>query len=245
MSLIFICRQSFHNIVSNLEGHEILWDLGIEHTDPSLNNMMVASKTTEKGETWFGVLNDWDLSTIRLPHDQPDITKNRERTGTIPFMAMDLLCKEYMDGHIAREYRHDLEGFIWVLPWVCLQYEGSQRINLQLGAWETGDYVEVLEKKSAFFYSIYGQTPTDSYAPIWGVVRNILRWLSRWRLDMLDRQNHNPSQHTMSSQYDFSGGVAAGLPLKRRRLNNDMALSEAQPAAAEKAPETPSPSSVL
>jgi hypothetical protein len=38
-----------------------------------------------------------------------------EHTGTIPFMAIDLLTKDAWSGHIERQYRHDCESFAWVL----------------------------------------------------------------------------------------------------------------------------------
>ena len=62
-------------------GHFKLWELGFEHGDPSLANLMVDPGTGN------GVLNDWDLSRVE---DGPTRT-GAERTGTIPFMALDLL----------------------------------------------------------------------------------------------------------------------------------------------------------
>ena len=64
-------------------GHFKLWELGFEHGDPSLANLMVDPGTGN------GVLNDWDLSRRRVA-DGPTRT-GAERTGTIPFMALDLL----------------------------------------------------------------------------------------------------------------------------------------------------------
>jgi hypothetical protein len=63
-----------------------------------------------------------------------------ERTGTIPFMAIDLLNDDYWQGNIARHYRHDLEGLILVLSWVFLQYEGSKITGSRFQAWCMGDY---------------------------------------------------------------------------------------------------------
>ena len=48
-----------------------------------------------------------------------------ERTGTLAFMALELLTDQAWNGNVRRLYRHDLEGFIWMLPWVFLQYEDS------------------------------------------------------------------------------------------------------------------------
>ena len=63
-----------------------------------------------------GILNDFDLATW-VGHR----TTNNDRTGTIPFMALDMLKGE-LDGRIPRLYRHDLESFSWVLGYVTVAY---------------------------------------------------------------------------------------------------------------------------
>lgn len=80
-------------------GHYALWRRGIQHTDPSLDNVMV-----DRSEKHSGVMNDWDLAFVDglSKHDGSD------RTGTVLFMALDLLTDEYWDGTIERLYRHDL-----------------------------------------------------------------------------------------------------------------------------------------
>ena len=69
-------------------GHFKLWELGVQHGDPSLANLMVDPATGN------GVLNDWDLSRFE---DGP-MRVGAERTGTIPFMALDLLTAEGLAG---------------------------------------------------------------------------------------------------------------------------------------------------
>ena len=54
----------------------------------------------------FGILNDFDLAVIV---DTPN--ENQRRTGTRPFMAIDLLVSEEP---IKRHYMHDAESFFWV-----------------------------------------------------------------------------------------------------------------------------------
>ena len=104
-------------------GHFKLWQLGFQHGDPSLSNLMI-NPTTKRG-----VLNDWDLSYDGHSGGDEGHVAGGERTGTLPFMALDLLSDEAWKGNVQRLYRHDLEGFIWILPWVFLQYEGSERTN--------------------------------------------------------------------------------------------------------------------
>ena len=63
-----------------------------------------------------GILNDFDLATW-VEHR----TTNNDRTGTISFMALDML-KGGFYGRIPRLYRHDLESFSWVLAYVTVAY---------------------------------------------------------------------------------------------------------------------------
>lgn len=61
-----------------------------------------------------GVITDFDLAAIQwLP-----MVPGTDRTGTIPYMALDLLCQEYWDGGVKRYYHHELEAFIWILVFV-------------------------------------------------------------------------------------------------------------------------------
>src|SRR6266852_4937415 len=95
--------------VPTLLGHYKMWRLGFEHGDPSLANLMIDP------EAKCGVLNDWDLSRVRTETGVQHV--GGERTGTIPFMALDLMTPEFWRGDKPPLYRHDLEGFIWTLPW--------------------------------------------------------------------------------------------------------------------------------
>ena len=67
----------------------------------------------------IGVFNYFDLSLIQ------NVPSGRERTGTVPFMALELLTAEAIQGEIEHVYQHDAESFIWVLTWVSLRYDGG------------------------------------------------------------------------------------------------------------------------
>ena len=71
-------------------------------------------------EQVIGVLNDYDLSSMK------DCPTGRERTGTVPFMALDLLLDEAMEGKVEHLYQHDAESFIWVLTWITFQYKDGK-----------------------------------------------------------------------------------------------------------------------
>jgi len=76
--------------------------MGIRHVDVSVANMLW-DKGKEKG-----VLSDFDLAK---PVSQI--------TGTLPFMALDLLNEQAMKGLIAPLYRHEAESFTRVLIYLC------------------------------------------------------------------------------------------------------------------------------
>ena len=84
--------------------------MGIRHGDISVANMMW-DKSEKKG-----VLNDFDLAKL-VSHIKP--TGQNEVTGTLPFMALELLTAEGMAGEIAPLYRHELESFTWVFIYLC------------------------------------------------------------------------------------------------------------------------------
>jgi len=102
------CFRTFTDIA---QGHYRLWVNGIHHGDISLNNLMYDTSATNGPA---GILNDFDLATW-VDHS----TTNDDRTGTIPFMAIDMLDGG-LDDRIPRLYRHDLEAFIWVLAYVTV-----------------------------------------------------------------------------------------------------------------------------
>lgn len=89
--------------LTNITGHKRLYKLGIYHCDISDGNLMFIRKDHHT----FGILIDFDLAVIA---DLP--SKNKRRTGTRPFMAIDLLIKA---GPIVRHYKHDAESFFWVV----------------------------------------------------------------------------------------------------------------------------------
>src|ERR1700733_5926820 len=99
-----------------------------EHYDPSLSNLMVVNQGR-------GVLNDRDR---RIRHDIHQGNQNRERTGTVPSMSLDLLTGVHWAGSIPRLYGHDLEAFVWILFWEFLRYEGQEPVKPMLDGRNTG-----------------------------------------------------------------------------------------------------------
>lgn len=102
---------------------------------------------TNKTKEIIGVLNDFDLARTSL-----DTTTGSEYTGTIPFMALDLLYSKEIP--IKHAYEHDAESFIWVLVWISLQYDRGKlrQLNRPLDAWLRGDVDRCREKKIDFLF---------------------------------------------------------------------------------------------
>jgi hypothetical protein len=105
------------------QGHYELWGLGIHHNDISVGNLMHFNKT--------GVLNDLDLAHV-VPQTPEDRYSHGqcEKTGTLPFMSLDLLTSDAWLGNVERLYRHDLESFMWVFLWICGCYDNGLPVSI-------------------------------------------------------------------------------------------------------------------
>jgi hypothetical protein len=142
--------------------------VGVYHGDPSLGNM--ALRIDEKGK-FHGVLTDWDLATVKeLGEHHGD-----RRTGTVPFMAIDILCDDFWKGKIPRMYRHELEGHVWVLPWVLFQYQDRKYTPHRLFEhWVNMNIVIVQSIKSRFCLDIGSlrrkHAPRESWQEQWPLV---------------------------------------------------------------------------
>lgn len=91
-------------------------------------------------ERKVGALNDFDLTKLA---DQEGAS-GEDNTGTLPFMALDLLSEEGLRGDILRLYRHEAESFAWSLIRFCLSAvenekgENCTRVPHPLQGWFEG-----------------------------------------------------------------------------------------------------------
>jgi hypothetical protein len=142
----------------------------------------------DKGEL-IGVLNDYDLSSLASGLGP----QGNERTGTVPFMALDLLTEEGQRGKVEHLYHHDLESFMWILPWVVLRYKDGKLLTSgrPLDAWATKDALTVYEKKTTFLHDFLLLDRTRFDPLMWSLTANclnVLRSKSSRRLDVLAEQ---------------------------------------------------------
>lgn len=143
----------------------------ILHRDISVSNIMFRREQGPSGSVQ-GVLCDWDLAydpedpnppeqkTLKATPDS-DTSKDEiviekhdkdhvgpcYRTGTGPFMALDLLEAGPVPLHL---YRHDLESFFWVLIWFCAVFDPETHTFGHLKNWENSDLVTVGVNKRHF-----------------------------------------------------------------------------------------------
>ncbi|KIK42069.1 hypothetical protein CY34DRAFT_84253 [Suillus luteus UH-Slu-Lm8-n1] len=125
--------------------HIALWKEGVYHRDVSPSNLMWYWKYGKQ----IGVLNDYDLSSLA---DEPG-PRGNECTGTVPFMALDLLTEEGQRGQVKHLYRHDLESFMWCFAWISLRYKEGVLLPRKLrpfDVWVTLDAVACGDKKFVF-----------------------------------------------------------------------------------------------
>ena len=150
---------------------------GIHHGDISFNNLMYDSPA-ETGKP-VGIVNDYDLATW-VGHS----TTNDDHTGTIPFMAIDLLDNG-LKSRIPRLYRHDMESFVWVLAYITvanIEYKDCAiKISPppKLGAWfRDGNQFDRGAHISAkhLLPLEYGKQVYDGYFRYLRVVREMIRY---------------------------------------------------------------------
>ena len=121
-----------------ITGHVVLWGKGIYHRDISPPNIMYYRDE----DRVVGVLNDWDLATALSASSTP----NTDRTGTVPFMASQLLSTQ----NVPHLFRHDVESFMWVFLWVCGCSDGSEKEVpvAPYQTWRCLDMAACMEKRS-------------------------------------------------------------------------------------------------
>jgi serine/threonine protein kinase len=136
-------------------GHHWLYtEAKILHRDISLGNLMYRSVDGEL----CGVLNDFDLASSVTPGTMEPASN--QRTGTKPFMAIELLKKSPPPRHL---YRHDLESIFYVFVFLTCRYlNGTQVKDPPLQSWLTGGNNHLAMEKESFFSS--GEVnPTDNF----------------------------------------------------------------------------------
>ncbi|KAG5647502.1 hypothetical protein DXG03_009439 [Asterophora parasitica] len=109
------------------------------HRDLSENDIMF--NRLDNGDI-KGILNDWDMSSWLDEDTKAALPSTATQlTGTLPFMARDLLVDGNSPPHL---YRHDLEYFLYILIWAAFHYDFDQqtqapKIHSALARWDNSD----------------------------------------------------------------------------------------------------------
>ncbi|TCD71759.1 hypothetical protein EIP91_005525 [Steccherinum ochraceum] len=131
---------------------------GIMHRDLSHSNIMWRKRKMRI----VGVLNDFDLVSrvVSVENQEPS---SKHRTGTKPFMAMDLLS-EKPPLHI---YRHDLESLLYVMLWHTHRFEDGRVVSKPaFDSWAKDSAEHVLDAKYALIFQAKLPEPLPQHAEL-------------------------------------------------------------------------------
>jgi len=199
-----------------------LWKKGIYHGDISLENLMWDDRRK------VGVLNDFDLSRFA---DQKGAS-GQDNTGTLPFMALDLLSEEGLLGEIPRHYRHEAESFAWCL--ICLYFatatdskgENHTRNPHPLHRWFT-DWESSLDAKVALRWRNNDVAGVHLAHPN---TRKLARALHKYWLDRYKRQFPDPPEDDGPERMAGLFGIDAAVPVtedpRYEELEDDRVFQE-------------------
>jgi hypothetical protein len=118
-----------------------------------------------------GILNDFDLAHLN-GRPRPS---GSDRTGTMPFMALNLLTVEAWNGKVERLYRHDCESFAWVLLWICCRYENGKEISHAPFEEFYTDYKQCSQQKHTVLLNLRLIRTTTSYRKFWKAIFALLK----------------------------------------------------------------------
>jgi len=152
-------------------GHYQAYTVGkVLHRDLSENNLMFK----RKDGAVKGIVNDWDMASILNDAGEVPTSAAKHRTGTIPFMARDLLVSN-PPPHL---YRHDLESFFFVLVWAAIHHDLKTKTRLptvhRLEKWNA-ELSVALDAKSAFVFSM--QTSDEVLGLMLEDMEELLEWI--------------------------------------------------------------------
>lgn len=164
----------------------------ILHRDVSINNVMYR----RRGNVVIGVLNDFDLAAPTIPVLNPHL----ERTGTLPFMSIDVL-RNHPPAETAYSFvhhvRHDLESLYWVLTWHCSRHPYADRgkDHLNISDWTTWDMASLADKKRNYLERQPYQIPIH-LTPTFEFTRPWLEWLRTYIVTIYALSTTNYAQNS-------------------------------------------------
>jgi len=139
-----------------------------------------------------GVLNDFDLAKFAGQAG----ASGQENTGTLPFMALDLLSEEGLRGVIPRRYRHEAESFTWTLVCLCLAtVENGKGKNLTMDPHPLRKWFEDWESSRDAKIALQWRGHIRSDIPlVHSNAKTLARALHKYWLDRFEQQFPHPSK---------------------------------------------------
>jgi len=116
-----------------------------------------------------GYLIDFDLAG--LAGREP---ANLDRTGTMPFMALELLHSVVRKAPITHTYDHDAEAVCWVVLWLGVQYEDGERVTRSFREWEMVNAKTCYQEKRTVLEDLHLYAFTEANKVLQEPIRDIL-----------------------------------------------------------------------
>ena len=147
MSLLFLKQETGETNDYSVIHYLAISKDGIKHRDISISNLMC--RRLEDGSVQ-GVLNDWDVASTS--HTESESEHTNMRTGTMPFMSIDL----HEDPPPVHIERFEYESLFYVLYWICLSYSDGKLLPEEKRhsafkrwpRWNSNDHNEVRDAKT-------------------------------------------------------------------------------------------------
>jgi hypothetical protein len=141
---VFAFGTFVRRLIVLIPGYRWLFEVPkILHQDISQHNLMLC----KEDDKIYGVLNDLDLAV------DADVksASSKHRTGTKPFMAIDLLRPDPP----VHMYRHDLESMFYVVVWITSRFHNGEEISdPPLQQWADQGDATLVDKKHSFILSV-------------------------------------------------------------------------------------------
>ncbi|KAH9831015.1 uncharacterized protein C8Q71DRAFT_318204 [Rhodofomes roseus] len=158
---------SINNIMWFIKDGQVIgvlcdWDLAEDHSNGDLLSIGPTEAVgaslppgTSTGEKMAKPSNEPQSQTdaeqvpesTTVPSEGDHMRKPRYRTGTGPFMALDLLREGYPP---LRKYRHDLESFFYLYAYAAAGYDPTNNIFRPIKQWQLESLVAIGDQKYKF-----------------------------------------------------------------------------------------------
>ncbi|KAJ7628424.1 hypothetical protein FB45DRAFT_918262 [Roridomyces roridus] len=186
-----------------------------------------------------GLLIDVDYALVIKPDEGARKPAVGHRTGTLPFMAIDVL---YFGGDLpTHEPKHDLESMLYVLIWMCVNYAGPKNVerknfdihDSKLSGWvKAGDYESNGFAKTATMSrpTFWELSVLASFAPYFAPLKDcVSKWKDLYCQNKMDYEHvlavledtlkTLPEKETWSRKDDPEGYGPQDAGKKRKRAD--------------------------